>query len=367
MSSYNKINFEFHDLFPWENKNIFLAGGYLLDIMLKNEENNHQQEDKKDLIDIDIFVFGSIIEKKKSLMLFFENLSKTSYDYIIGINGCLISVFIKNKPLIIQFIMSSEISPKELVKKFDFTILHSYYDGFKIYSENYVIEQIKTKTSSIIYKNPRLYRIVKYTNKDIKFNIDEIFTDKIITIDVYGFTLLMREKKQKDIYAQTNNLSCSPYANDIDCEYVKKIIYQYFGYNTIIDKNNIIEYINNDNNIIWNNIFERKLIFNDEIINKLNIDINNDKHLDNYDSNKNNDKPLDNYDYNKNNDKSLDNYDYNKNNDKSIDNYDYNKNDDKSIDNFDYNKNDDKFIDNYNKTKNHVNNIVCNIHNLFFA
>jgi len=253
----------------------------------------------KDLIDIDIFVFGKTEEKKESLIYFFEKLSKTDYKYKIGIHGCLLSVFILNKNIIIQFILTGEKNPKELVNKFDFTILHSYYDGQKIISEKYVSEQIKNKKSSIIYKNPRLYRIIKYLNKGIKFNESEIFVEKYLTIDKYGLTLLMREKTQKDIYKQTNNLT--------NCD-VNNIIKEYFGYNIIIDMTNIFNFINNDNDLInYHNIFERKLFFNDDVIQKFNIE----------------------FDYNK-NEKSNDTFDYNKN-EKSNDTFDYNKNEKKKI------------------------------------
>ena len=64
------LNFEFHDLFPWERKNVFLAGGYLLEMMMNNKENN--QENKKELLDIDIFLFGSISEKKNHYYFFLK-------------------------------------------------------------------------------------------------------------------------------------------------------------------------------------------------------------------------------------------------------------------------------------------------------
>ena len=70
-------------------------------------------------------------------------------------------------------------------------------------------------------------------------------------VDKYGFALLLRGKKHIDIYMDTKNLT--------NYQDIKQIITEYFSYKTIVEKNNIIYFIENDTcDISWNNIFNSK-------------------------------------------------------------------------------------------------------------
>lgn len=237
------LNFEFDSIVPWSRGNIVLAGGYLLDLLLSRESD--------DIQDIDLFVYGSNVEEKKQTVLeLLENLKKADYDFVLGTYGCLVTVFILGSNRIIQIIITNEINPTNIVNKFDFTILHSYWDGRNLFKESYVEEQLESKESKIIYKVPKIYRLVKYMNKGIKFNPTDIFVEELpLVLTKYELTLLLRESSQKKIYKTTKNLT--------QCDNLETTISENFGYKTIVGKNDLNEIVNNKK-ILWSYNFSRE-------------------------------------------------------------------------------------------------------------
>jgi len=230
---------------PWKNKNVILAGGFLLNYLTDNDIHYND-----DLIDIDIFLYGDIENKRKTIYDIFGALNKFikshGYEYYkVGIYGATITIFIPGCPRILQIIMTGNDTPEDVVECFDFTILHSYYNGYNIKSNSYVEELLKNKTTDIVSTTPRLYRILKYMNKGIKFNGDELFEMGDLTVDKYGLTLLLRENFQRKIYEETNNLQ---FTGDQD---IDTIITKYFGYENIYDKTNIFDTIEELNEFNW--------------------------------------------------------------------------------------------------------------------
>ena len=200
-----QYTFGLDKVIPWEDSNFVFSGGLLYDIVTERLDHN--------LMDIDLFFYGDLESKHKTINKLLDNLDKEQYYYLIGYNGSVIYIFIQGLPRIIQLIMTDKKNPAEIVNSFDFTHVMSYSDGKKIFSNPVTIEQFETKKTivKILHKN----RLIKYLDRGL--NCKDLFLSN------YNFIIHNEEKDkiiksnlQKKLYNSTNNLT--RYPNDLSSQ-----------------------------------------------------------------------------------------------------------------------------------------------------
>lgn len=194
-----KYTFGLNNVIPWENGGFVFSGGLLSDIV----KNNFNAE----LMDIDLFLYGSTESKINTLNKLLDNLDLNQYNYIFGCNGSVIYIMVQGISRLIQLIMTKKTKPEEIIDGFDFTHLQIYYDGNKIFGTEKAIEQIKTNMTEFTETHEVQQRLIKYFEKGI-CNLEKIIysTDKFI---LHKKTLkkLMNERALKKLYKTTHNLT----------------------------------------------------------------------------------------------------------------------------------------------------------------
>jgi len=119
-NEYQNINFEkklgkytfgLDKVIPWEDSNFVFSGGLLYDIITERFS--------QDLMDIDLFFYGSVESKIKTMNKLFDNLDKNQYSYLFGYNRSVIYIFIQGIPRIIQLIMTNKTNPESIINQFD--------------------------------------------------------------------------------------------------------------------------------------------------------------------------------------------------------------------------------------------------------
>ena len=194
-----KYTFGLDKIIPWEDGEFIFSGGLLFDIIT----NRFSQ----DLMDIDLFFYGSIENKIKTINKICDNLDKNQYSYLIGNNRAVIYIFIQGIPRIIQLIMTNKSNPESIINDFDMTHVMSYTDGNKIFCSPKTLKYLETKSKLTIenkYFNKN--RIIKYIERGI---IDEnIIQQKYNWIlNEYDSNKYLNTKKQNKFYKLTYNLT----------------------------------------------------------------------------------------------------------------------------------------------------------------
>jgi hypothetical protein len=224
-----QYTFGLDKVIPWEDSNFIFSGGLLYDI-LRNKFSN-------DLMDIDLFFFGSADSKLKTINKLLDRLDMEQYYYLVGINQSVIYIFVQGIPRIIQLIMTDKTNPETIVSSFDLTHVMSWTNGTKVFVSNVTIPQIKNNTSNLnIIKNKQ--RIIKYVERgvdlehvllsDFNFIMSKYISEKIIMTD-----------KQKELYRLSGNLTKYPNSYDpIDFKAFQKnlIDFNCFGCKVNYDK-----------------------------------------------------------------------------------------------------------------------------------
>lgn len=119
-------------------------------------------------MDIDLFFYGSMKEKIKTINKLFDNLDLNQYSYLIGNNRSVIYVFIQGIPRIIQLVMTDKSNPESIINDFDMTHVTSYSDGNKLFCSTKTLEYLDTKLkNSIKSKYLHKNRIIKYIERGI--------------------------------------------------------------------------------------------------------------------------------------------------------------------------------------------------------
>ena len=181
---------------PWEESNFVLSGGLLYDIIT----NRFSQ----DLMDIDLFFYGDVESKYKTINKLLDNLDLEQYKYLIGYIGSVIYIFVQGIPRIIQLIMTSKSNPIDIIKLFDFSHVKSYYDGKNIYSNKETIGNFLDKKTSIIIKHK--HRLIKYYERGLDIS-NLIWSDNNYIINNYDDDKIIKNKKQIQLYKSTYNLT----------------------------------------------------------------------------------------------------------------------------------------------------------------
>jgi len=119
-----QYTFGLDKIIPWEDGNFVFSGGLLFDI-LRNRYTD-------DLMDIDLFFFGSSESKYKTINKILDRLDIKQYYYLIGLHNSVIYIFVQGIPRIIQLIMTDKTNPKDIISSFDLTNLMFYFDGSEI-------------------------------------------------------------------------------------------------------------------------------------------------------------------------------------------------------------------------------------------
>ena len=223
-----KFTFGLDKIIPWEDGNFVFSGGLLLDIIT----NRFSQ----DLMDIDLFFYGSTKSKISTINKLLNNLDKNQYYYLIGNNRSVIYIFIQGIPRIIQLIMTDKDEPQSIINQFDFSHLMSYSDGEKIYCSKEVLEYINAETKFQKENAVKIYchhknRIIKYMERGVIKNN--------VLMDNYNFVLnefdsdkYIMSKKQIKLYKLTYNLTRYPDGEQIDFtkfDMLKIKFLDYFG------------------------------------------------------------------------------------------------------------------------------------------
>jgi len=201
-----KFTFGLDKVIPWEKTNFILTGGLLYDVLT----NNFSHE----LMDIDLFFYGTIELKLEILQELMMNLDLNQYDWMIGYIGSVIYLFIQGIPRIIQLIMTDKNSPEEIIDTFDLTHIQMYYQNEVVYGTELAISQLETKTTDSTNTHFVPYRLIKYFEKGLNIG-DKIFSNdnfisSLLTEKIYNY------RRQHKIYIITNNLSIYPDGTHID-------------------------------------------------------------------------------------------------------------------------------------------------------
>lgn len=238
-----KFTFGLDKIIPWENGNFVFSGGLLFDIITNRFSH--------DLMDMDLFFYGSTESKISTINKLLDNLDKDQYYYLIGNNRSVIYIFIQGVPRMIQLIMTDKKDPESIINEFDLSHAMSYTDGEKIYCSKVALEYFNAETRfqrinaikiSCFHKN----RIVKYIERGV------VGSDTIL--DKYNFVLndfdsekYLIGKKQIKLYKLTYNLTRYPDGEQIDFtkfNRAKISLNDYFGcsvnYNKL-DNHNFME------------------------------------------------------------------------------------------------------------------------------
>jgi hypothetical protein len=194
-----KYTFGLDKIIPWEDGGFVFTGGLLFDILTDRFS--------QDLMDIDLFFYGSIENKIKTINKLCDNLDINQYSYLIGNNKSVIYIFIQGIPRIIQLIMTDKSNPESIINDFDMTHVMSYTDGNKLFCSSKTLEYLETKSKQSI-KNKYFHknRIIKYIERGI--------VSQNIMLEKYNWVLnefdsnkYLSTKKQIKFYKLTYNLT----------------------------------------------------------------------------------------------------------------------------------------------------------------
>jgi len=173
-----EFTFGLDKIIPWEDGNFVCSGGLLFDIITNKFSH--------DLMDIDLFFYGSIESKISTINKLLNNLDKNQYYYLIGNNRSVIYIFIQGVPRIIQLIMTDKMDPESIINEFDLSHVMSYTDGEKIYCSKIALEYLNAKTK---FQKENTININHYhKNRIIKYMERGVFESKSI-MDKYNFVL----------------------------------------------------------------------------------------------------------------------------------------------------------------------------------
>lgn len=195
---------------PWEDKNFVLGGGLLCDIINDRFDLN--------LVDIDLFFYGSVQSKLNTLNKIFNNLDMNQYNYIFGYIGSVIYIFIQGVPRIIQLIMTNKSKPEEIIDTFDLSCVQFYSDGKKIYGTEKSITQLDTGEVEFTETHKIQSRLVKYLEKGYN-SIDKLLFDlneNRFILNFVSFGKILSYKIQKNLYKSTYNLTIYSDLKSID-------------------------------------------------------------------------------------------------------------------------------------------------------
>lgn len=184
-------------IIPWEDSNFVFSGGLLYDIMTNRYSN--------DLMDIDLFFFGSAESKFKTINKLLDRLDIEQYCYLVGINESVIYIFIQGIPRIIQLIMTDKTNPSDIINSFDLTHLMSWSNGTKIFTKDLVLEQLETKKSNLhikINKN----RIIKYIERGVDLEYTLLSEDNFV-LTHFAAEKIIKTDRQINLYRLTGNLT----------------------------------------------------------------------------------------------------------------------------------------------------------------
>jgi hypothetical protein len=173
-----KYTFGLDKVIPWEDSNFVFSGGLLYDIITERFS--------QDLMDIDLFFYGSLESKIKTMNKLFDNLDLNQYSYLIGHNRSVIYVFIQGVPRIIQLIMTDKTEPKSIINQFDLTHVMSYTDGNNLYCSYKTIKHLKSATQ--FQKKKSIENNCFHKSRVIKY-IERGILDKNIMLDKYNWIL----------------------------------------------------------------------------------------------------------------------------------------------------------------------------------
>lgn len=230
-----KFTFGLDKIIPWEDGNFVFSGGLLFDIIT----NRFSQ----DLMDIDLFFYGSTETKISTINKLLDNLDKDQYYYLIGINRSVIYIFIQGIPRIIQLIMTDKEEPESIINGFDLSHAMSYTDGDKIYCSKLALEYFNSSTNTekskmIKYEYLHKSRIIKYIERNV-IQIDTLFDNYNFVLNKRDTNKYLMSKAQIKLYKLTHNLT--KYKNGEPIDFTKYNKYEmnfnhYFGCTINYDK-----------------------------------------------------------------------------------------------------------------------------------
>lgn len=201
LSFYNKYTYGLCDEILLCGK-IIHSGGSLYDIVTGYYNEN--------VVDIDLFLYGSDIEKKNTIKRIIEILNKKYKIYIIC-QYSIISIYIENIPRIIQLICTKERNANDIVNKFDFSHVKMYYNGHKVFASVGCIKSLETQMTMIksnlsFLKNIRIYKCLKRgLNISLKYKLyfNKELYDALSNLD-YKNIIKHYYKHNNDFYPKSN-------------------------------------------------------------------------------------------------------------------------------------------------------------------
>ena len=221
-----KYTFGLDKIIPWENSNFIFSGGLLFDIL--------RDRFSQDLMDIDLFFYGSEKSKIETINKLLNNLDKNQYDYLIGIHKSVIYIFIQGIPRIIQLIMTNKSTPESIISEFDLIHLMFYTNGNEIYHSKKITQWydylkkynnghngFSYLLNKNIHKTFNKDRIIKYIerkvipSKIIKQNLNWILNSE----ETFKY---LKNKKQIKFYKTTYNLTKYYDGENIDFKKIDK-------------------------------------------------------------------------------------------------------------------------------------------------
>lgn len=202
-SKLGKYTFGLDKIIPWEESNFVFSGGLLFDII--------RDRFSQDLMDIDLFFYGSMKSKIATINKLLDNLDKNQYYYLIGHNRSVIYIFVQGIPRMIQLIMSNKQDPESIINEFDLSHVKSYTDGKKVYCSKSALEYFNAQTKleeakAIEIKAFRKNRIIKYIERGI-MNMNLIMNKYNFVLNDFDSNKYIKSKKQIKLYKLTYNLT----------------------------------------------------------------------------------------------------------------------------------------------------------------
>lgn len=266
-SKLGKFTFGLDKVIPWEESNFILSGGLLYDVLTDNLSN--------ELMDIDLFFYGSIESKEEALNKLLINLEQNQYNYLIGYIKSVIYIFVQGIPRIIQVIMTDKKSPEEITCTFDLTHVQMYYQNNNVWGTELAKLQLESKTTELTQTHYVPYRLIKYFEKGMNIG-DKIFKKNNFISSGLTLEYIAKWKAQKKIYSITNNLTIYPdgtqidYANwdrtklDLGVVYFDKCKIYYtkpINQDLLLEVNVVGNFLNYFKN---NGVIMKKILFNDD-------------------------------------------------------------------------------------------------------
>ena len=153
--------------------NMCIAGGSVLDCVSSHEKIGHS---KSSTGDVDIWILRSANTSHNPLNIINDLLSLINKDFIVGENGAMLSIAVRESHYNIQIINMNFWTPEEVLSTFDNSACQVAINHLGVTCFNQLLYSMHTGKISWNEEVPKPHRVNKYLNKG--FKLDE----KIIAV-----------------------------------------------------------------------------------------------------------------------------------------------------------------------------------------